>query len=54
MKSSLFTLVACCAVASSAFALTDNPGANPPRVMDNPGANPPRVMDNPGANPPRV
>jgi len=54
MKSRLIAFAACCAVTSSAFALSDNPGTNPPRVMDNPGTNPPRAMDNPGTNPPRA
>jgi len=42
MKISLIALVAGCAVASSAFALTDSPPANPPHmaVMDSPPANP--------------
>ena len=56
MKVSLIALVACCAVSSAAFALTDDPGNSPPRVvMDDPGNSPPRVaMDDPGNSPPRV
>jgi hypothetical protein len=43
MKLSLVALVAGCAVASSAFALTDSPPTNPPHaaVMDSPPTNPP-------------
>ena len=56
LKVSLIALAAGCAVASSAFALTDTPTANPPHawVMDTPTANPPHasVMDTPTANPP--
>jgi hypothetical protein len=45
MKISLIALLACCAVTSSAFALTDDPGSNPPRMAltDDPGSNPPRA-----------
>ena len=45
MKVSLIALVACCAVSSAAFALTDDPGNSPPRLslMDDPGNSPPRV-----------
>ena len=57
MKITLIALIACCAVTSSAFALTDDPGSNPPRMAltDDPGSNPPRMAltDDPGSNPPR-
>ena len=45
MKVSLIALFAACAVSSAAFAVTDDPGVNPPRVAlaDDPGVNPPRV-----------
>ena len=56
MKVSVIALVAGCAVASSAFALTDSPPSNPPHVavMDSPPSNPPHaaVMDSPPSNPP--
>ena len=53
MKFSLIALTACCAVTSSAFALTDLVGVNP--LTDVPGTNPPRLVltDVPGTNPPR-
>jgi hypothetical protein len=58
MKVSLIALFAACAVSSTAFALADDPGTNPPRVIlaDDPGTNPPRFIlaDDPGTNPPRV
>ncbi len=46
MKLSLIALIAGCAVASSAFALTDTPHTNPPRaiVLDTPHTNPPRGL----------
>ena len=57
MKASLIALVAGCAVAGSAFALTDSPPSSPPRatVMDSPPSSPPRaaVMDSPPSSPPR-
>jgi len=56
LKVSLIALAAGCAVASSAFALTDIPTSNPPHtsVMDIPTSNPPHtsVMDIPTSNPP--
>jgi len=56
MKLSLIALIAGCAVAGSAFALTDTPQTNPPHavVMDTPHTNPPHavVMDTPHTNPP--
>ena len=44
MKGSLIALFACCAVSSTAFALPDDPGMNPPRFADDPGMNPPRAQ----------
>jgi hypothetical protein len=56
MKVSLIALVAGCAVASSAFALTDSPPSQPPHatVMDSPPSQPPHatVMDSPPSQPP--
>ncbi len=58
MKASLIALFAACAVSSAAFALTDDPGTNPPHVAlaDDPGTNPPHVAlaDDPGTNPPHL
>ena len=57
MKPSLIALIAGCAVASSAFAMTDSPPSSPPRlaVMDSPPSSPPRLamMDSPPSSPPR-
>jgi len=46
MKLSLIALIAGCAVAGSAFALTDTPPTNPPHavVMDTPPTNPPHGL----------
>ena len=56
IKVSLVALVAGCAVASSAFALTDSPPTYPPHVavMDSPPTYPPHVavMDSPPTYPP--
>ena len=56
MKASLIVLVAGCALASSAFALTDSPPVAPPHatVMDSPPVAPPHVavMDSPPVAPP--
>jgi hypothetical protein len=62
MKVSLIALVAGCAVASSAFALTDSPPVSPPHaaamVMDSPPVSPPHaaamVMDSPPVSPPHA
>ncbi len=58
MKISLIALVASCAVASSAFALTDSQPSLPPRarVMDSQPSLPPRarVMDSQPSLPPRA
>ena len=45
MKFSLIALVACCAVSSAAFAVSDEPGVSPPKValIDEPGVSPPKV-----------
>ena len=58
MKSSLIAIAACCAVAGSAFALSDSPGSSPPHFVrtDSPGSNPPHFVrtDSPGSNPPHL
>ena len=58
MKVSLIALLAACALSSTAFALADDPGTNPPHatLADDPGTNPPHVTlaDDPGTNPPHV
>jgi hypothetical protein len=53
MKVSLIALVAGCAVASSAFALTDSIPTTPPRAFDSIPTTPPRAFDSIPTTPPR-
>ena len=54
MKVSLIALVAGCAVASSAFALTDSIPTTPPRTFDSIPTTPPRAFDSIPTTPPRA
>jgi hypothetical protein len=58
MKFSLIALAVCCAVASSAFALTDDTAVHPPRLAltDDTAVHPPRLAltDDTAVHPPRL
>jgi len=58
MKTSLFAVIAGCALAGSVFAMTDSPPSKPPhaRLADSPPSQPPhaRLEDSPPSQPPHA
>jgi hypothetical protein len=56
MKVSLIALIAACAVAGSAFAVTNSASTSPPpaRVLDSTHTNPPHLFDSTHTNPPHL